>query len=163
MIACEAGARRVTRLEVDGRITPVAGKYQGTRLHRPNDVVVKSNGGIYFTDPWVSPWDLEFSGVYRVSPNLGTVTLLVKDFLFSNGLTFSPDEAVLYINDTRQKYIRAFDVMPDGSLSLLSDRVFCYLSGVRAGFPDGMKVDVEGNVFCGGSGASGLSTPQAGI
>ena len=157
LIACEHGSRRVTRLEPDGSITVVASSYRGIRLNRPNDVVVKSDGSIYFTDPWTSPdapsqWDLDFAGVYRVSPDLGTLTLLVRDFVMPNGLAFSTDESTLYINDSRRKHIRAFDVRPNGTLELASDRVFADLKGEGSGVPDGMKVDVEGNLYCGGSG-----------
>ena len=113
LIACERGTRHgVTRLEPDGSITVVANRYQDKRLNRPNDVVVKSDGSIYFTDPGAPAPDLEldFSGVYRVSPDLGTITLLVRDFITPNGLAFSPDESVLYIDDSRRRHIRAFDV-----------------------------------------------------
>ena len=154
LIACEHGTRRVTRLEPDGSITVVAGSYQGRQLNRPNDVVVKSDGSIYFTDPGAPDphLDLDFAGVYRVSPDLGTLTLLVKDFVTPNGLAFSPDESILFINDTRRGHIRAFDVQPNGTLALATDRVFADLKGERPGIPDGMKVDLEGNVYCGGSG-----------
>jgi gluconolactonase len=123
-------------------------------LNRPNDVVVKSDGSIYFTDPGAPEpgLDLDFAGVYRVSADLGTLTLLVKDFVTPNGLAFSPDESILYINDSRRAHIRAFDMQPTGALALATDRVFIDLSGERPGIPDGMKVDVEGNVYCGGSG-----------
>ena len=154
LIACEHGTRRVTRLEPDGSITVVAGSYQGTRLNRPNDVVVKSDGSIYFTDPGAPDpaLDLDYAGVYLVSPDLGTLTLLVRDFVTPNGLAFSPDEGILYINDSRRGHIRSFEVQPNGTLALATDRFFCDLSGERPGIPDGMKVDVEGNVYCGGSG-----------
>ena len=154
LIACEHSSRRVTRLEADGSITVVANSYQGRRLNRPNDVVVKSDGSIYFTDPGAPEpgLDLDFAGVYRVSADLGTLTLLVKDFVTPNGLAFSPDESILYINDSRRAHIRAFDMQPTGALALATDRVFIDLSGERPGVPDGMKVDVEGNVYCGGSG-----------
>ena len=90
LIACEHDSRRVTRLEHDGSITVVSNSFQGRQLNRPNDVVVKSDGSIYFTDPWTNPaapnqWDLNFSGVYRVTPDLGTLTLLVRDFVLPNG------------------------------------------------------------------------------
>ena len=135
----------------------VASSFQGRRLNRPNDVVVKSDGCIYFTDPWTLPtppeqWDLQYSGVYRVTPDLGTITLLVDDFVIPNGLAFSPDESVLYINDSRRGHIRAFDLNPNGSLARQTDRVFVDLTGDAPGVPDGMKLDVEGNVYCGGSG-----------
>src|SRR2546428_10488995 len=108
LIACEHDSRRVTRQEPDGSITVVANSFQGRQLNRPNDVVVKSDGCIYFTDPWTNPalpnqWDLTFSGVYRLTPDLGTLTLLVEDFVIPNGLAFSPDEKILYINDSRRR------------------------------------------------------------
>ena len=165
LIACEHDSRRVTRREPDGSITVVANSFQGRQLNRPNDVVVKSDGSIYFTDPWSSPaapqeWDLSFSGVYRVSPDLGTMSLLIGDFVLPNGLAFSPDESVLYINDSRRGHIRAFDLLPSGMLARQTDRVFADLSGVEPGVPDGMKVDVEGNVYCGGAGGLWLIDPN---
>ncbi len=157
LVACEHDSRRVTRQELDGSTTVIANSFQGRRLNRPNDVVVKSDGCIYFTDPWTSPaapeqWDLTFSGVYRVTPDLGTLTLLIGDFVLPNGLAFSPDESLLYINDTRRGHIRAFDLLPSGALANHTDRVFADLRGDEPGVPDGMKVDVEGNVYCGGAG-----------
>ena len=84
LLACEHDSRRITRLELDGSLTVLASSFQGRQLNRPNDVVVKSDGAIYFTDPWTNPampnqWDLTFSGVYRLTPDLGTMTLLVED------------------------------------------------------------------------------------
>jgi gluconolactonase len=157
LIACEHDSRRVTRLEHDGSLTVICNSFQGRQLNRPNDVVVRSDGCIYFTDPWTSPnppqqWDLTFSGVFRLTPDLGTLSLLVADFVLPNGLAFSPDESVLYVNDTRRGHIRAFDMMPNGMLAKASDRVFADLRGAEPGVPDGMKVDVEGNVYCGGAG-----------
>ena len=157
LVACEHDSRRVTRLEQDGSLTVICNSFQGRQLNRPNDVVVKSDGAIYFTDPWTSPnppqqWDLTFSGVYRLSADLGTLSLLVDDFVLPNGLAFSPDESVLYVNDTRRGHIRAFDVLPNGTLARASDRVFADLRGAEPGVPDGMKVDIEGNVYCGGAG-----------
>ena len=145
LIACEHDSRRVTRTEPDGSITVVASSFQGRRLNRPNDVVVKSDGCIYFTDPWTLPtppeqWDHQYSGVYRVTPDLGTITLLVDDFVIPNGLAFSPDESVLYINDSRRGHIRAFDLNPNGSLARQTDRIFADLTGDAPGVPDGMKV-----------------------
>jgi len=163
LIICEGGARRVTRMEPDGSITVVANRYQGLPLNRPNDVVVKSDGSIYFTDPGgPSPdTDLDFSGVYRVPPDLGDINLLVRDYILPNGLAFSPDESVLYINDSLGLLVRddmfrslgridAFDVRANGMLA--NRRVFCELRGEQSGIPDGMKVDVEGNVYCTGPG-----------
>ena len=153
LVACDR-TPRVVRTELDGTLTVIANNYRGTRLNRPNDVVVKSDGSIYFTDPGAPApgMDLDFAGVYLVSADLGTMTLLVKDFITPNGLAFSPDESILYINDSRRGHIRAFDMQPTGALALATDRVFCDLRGERPGVPDGMKVDVEGNVYCGGSG-----------
>lgn len=157
LIACENAARRVTRHEHDGSITVVANSFQGKRLYRPNDVVVRSDGCIYFTDPWTGSaapqeWDLTASGVYRVTPDLGTKTLLTSDFAMPNGLAFSPDESMLYINNSRRGHIRAFDLAPNGTLATHTDRVFADLRGEEPGVPDGMKVDTEGNVYCGGAG-----------
>ncbi len=157
LVACEHDSRRVTRLELDGSTTVLANSFQGRQLNRPNDVVVRSDGAIYFTDPWTSPnapqqWDLPFSGVYRLTPDLGTLSLLSDDFVLPNGLAFSPDESILYINDTRRGHIRAFELLPSGLLAKHTDRVFADLRGAEPGVPDGMKVDVEGNVYCGGAG-----------
>jgi gluconolactonase len=165
LVACEHDSRRVTRQELDGSITVIANSFQGRQINRPNDVVVKSDGSIYFTDPWTSPnapnqWDLPFSGVYRVSPDLGTLSLLIDDFIIPNGLAFSPDEDVLYINDSRRGHIRAFDVQPNGTLAKQTDRVFVELRGDEPGVPDGMKVDVEGNVYCGGAGGLWIMDPK---
>jgi len=157
LLACEHDTRRVTRLELDGSLTVLANSFQGRRLNRPNDVVVKSDGAIYFTDPWTNPspqeqWDLTFAGVYRLTPDLGTFTLLVDNFILPNGLAFSPDESVLYVNDSRRGHIRAFDVLPNGTLAKQTDRVFADLRGNEPGVPDGMKVDTAGNIYCGGAG-----------
>jgi gluconolactonase len=156
LVACEAEAQRVTRLEPDGTITVVANNYQGKRLGRPNDVIVKSDGSIYFTDPQGGasglPWEVTTPGVYRVSPDLGTIMLLTEDMLAPNGLAFTPDEKVLYVDDSRRRHIRAFELLPNGALAKQTDRVFADLSGPEPGVPDGMKVDSAGNVYSGGSG-----------
>ena len=161
LIACDR-TPRVVRTEPDGSLTVVANNYRGKSLNRPNDVVVKSDGSIYFTDPGAPApgMDLDFAGVYRVSPDLGTLTCLVKDFITPNGLAFSPDENILYINDSRRGHIRAFDMQPNGTLALATDRIFCDLRGERSGVPDGMKIDVEGNVYCGGSGGLWIMDPS---
>ncbi len=165
LLACEHDSRRVTRQELDGSLTVIANGFQGRRFNRPNDVVVKSDGCIYFTDPWTNPlppeeWDLTFAGVYRLTPDLGTLSLLVGDFVLPNGLAFSPDETVLYINDTRRRHIRAFDLLPNGMLARQTDRVFADLGGDEPGVPDGMKVDVAGNVYCGGAGGIWIMDPR---
>jgi gluconolactonase len=165
LLACEHETRRVTRQELDGSLTVVANSFQGRRLNRPNDVVVKSDGSIYFTDPWSSPlpreqWDLTFSGVYRITPDLGSMTLLLDDMLFPNGLAFSPDESVLYVDDLLRGHIRAFDIAANGTLARQTDRVFADLRGSEPGVPDGMKVDTAGNVYCGGSGGIWIMDPK---
>ena len=156
LVACEHDTRRVTRLELDGSLTVVLNQFQGKRLSRPNDVIVKSDGSMYITDPNASivpeQWDMQHSGVFRVTPDLGTITLLFNDFVFPNGIAFSPDESVLYVTDLRRNIIRAFDMQPNGLPAKQSDRIFADLSGKDAGGADGMKVDTEGNVYCGGSG-----------
>jgi len=157
LVSCEGIARRVTREEPDGSFTVVANSYQGKRINKPNDVVVKSDGSIYFTDPWnipdlPQPWDLDYNGVYRVSPDLGTINLLTRDLILPNGLAFSPDETILYIGDSRRVQIHAFNVMPNGLLANQTQRVFADLKGPEPGGPDGFKVDTAGNVYTGGSG-----------
>ncbi len=157
LVAAEHDGRRVSRVEPDGSTTVVANSFQGRPLNRPNDVVVKSDGAIYFTDPNAgmpvqTQFDQNFPGVYRVSPDLGSITLLVRDFIGPNGLAFSPDESVLYVIDSRRGHLRAFDVLPNGALALATSRVFSHNLGDRPGIPDGMKVDPEGNVYVGGSG-----------
>ena len=165
LVACEHDSRRVTRLEANGDVTVLANSFQGRQLNRPNDVIVKSDGSIYFTDPWThrrpaEQWELDFSGVYRLSADLGTLTLLAKDFIVPNGLAFSPDETQLFVNDSRRGHIRVFDMQDDGTIARASDRVFCDLTGSMSGVPDGMKVDVEGNVYCGGSGGLWILDPN---
>jgi gluconolactonase len=162
LVACEHLARRVTRQDPDGSITVVANNYHSRRLNRPNDVVVKSDGSIYFTDPGLGriESELDFCGVYRVSPDLGSIHVLVWDFVLPNGLAFSPDESILYVNDSRRRHIRAFDVEPTGLLALATDRVFATLQDDRIGVADGMKVDVEGNVYCTGPGGIWIFAPS---
>lgn len=156
LVVCEAEARRVTRIEKDGSVTVIANGYQGKQLGRPNDVIVKTNGDIYFTDPQGGasgePWAVTSPGTYRVSADLGEMVLLTDTLFAPNGLAFSPDESVLYIDDSQRRNIRAFDVAPNGNLVKRSDRVFVDLGGPEGGVPDGMKVDIQGNVYSGGSG-----------
>jgi len=155
LIACEHSTRRITRTEIDGSITTLADSYQGKRLNSPNDVVVRSDGSIYFTDPpygltQMTTWkELAFNGVYRLTPD-GILILLVDDFDRPNGLAFSPDEQILYINDTARGHIRVFDVNTDGEIS--NGRVLIEMKGEEPGAPDGMKVDRQGNIYCTGPG-----------
>jgi sugar lactone lactonase YvrE len=162
LLACEHD-RRVSRTNVDGSVVALAERYQGRRLNSPNDIVSKSDGSIYFTDP---PYglprqeegkELDFNGVYRLSPD-GVLTLLDDSFERPNGLAFSPDERVLYVDDSNKGHIRAFDVQADGTLA--NGRVFAELVNPGAeGVPDGMKVDVRGNVFCTGAGGIWVLDP----
>ena len=144
LLACEHGNRRVSRTEPDGTVVTLADRYDGKRLNSPNDIVCKSDGAIYFTDPpyGVTPnqRELDFQGVYRISPDGKTLTLLVKDFLRPNGIALSPDEKTLYVADTQRDHVRAFDIASDGSIT--NGRVFCQVT-----FPDGIKVDTAGNLY----------------
>ena len=156
LIICEGFARRVTRMEPDGSITTLADRWEGKRLHRPNDVVCRSDGSIYFTNPGgrLDPEEreIELSGpIHRIAPD-GELSVVVADMEYPNGLAFSPDERTLYAANTRERtYIAAYDVAPDGSAS--NGRVFAEMpSGDEQGVPDGMKVDVEGRVYCTGPG-----------
>ena len=168
LIMCEGDGRRLARMESDGAITPIAERSDGKRLNRPNDVVVRSDGSVYFTNPSgrieESERELDFAGVHRIAPD-GTVTAVTGELRFPNGIAFSPDESVLYVAITRRddgciqekergevcthQLIRAFDVAADGSLS--NERVFANMFSSADGVPDGMKVDSEGRVFCTGS------------
>ena len=152
LVACEHD-RRVSRTEADGTVVTVADRFASKRLSSPNDLVVKSDGSVYFTDPPYGISDarsreLEFSGVYRVTAD-GRLSVLIKDMPFPNGLAFSPDETKLYVVDSGANQIRVFDVMPDGALG--ESRLFAEvnLTGSQEG-PDGIKVDDRGNVFCAG-------------
>jgi sugar lactone lactonase YvrE len=144
LVTCEHENRRTSRTEPDGTVVPLATHYEGKRLNSPNDIVCKSDGGVYFSDP---PYgvkaelrELDFQGVFRVSPDGKTLTLLVRDFIKPNGLAFSPDEKILYIADTELGHLRAFDVNADGTIA--NSRVFCKVER-----PDGFRVDIEGNLY----------------
>jgi gluconolactonase len=156
ILSAEHLTRRVTRYEPDGSVTVIANSFGGKRLLRPNDVIVKSDGSIYFTDPGgpLAPdqWDVTVAGVYRVSADLGTMSLVVDDMVGPNGLAFSPDESILYVNDARRRHARAYDLLPNGTLAKQTSRLFADLGGPEPGVPDGMKVDVAGNVYSGGGG-----------
>jgi len=153
LIACEHDNRRVSRTEKDGPITVLADGFEGKRLNSPNDVVVKSDGAIYFTDPpaGIKPeqQELMIQGVYRLSADGTELALVASDFERPNGLAFSPDEKRLYIDDSsHRRHIRVFDVQVDGSLS--SGRIFYDMNIEEPGSPDGIKVNVEGHIYCTG-------------
>ena len=148
LLACEHGNRRVSISAIGDAEEVLVDSYDGKHLNSPNDVVVHSSGAVYFTDPpyGIKPEEMEQApaGVYRIDPG-GGIKLLVDDFEKPNGLAFSPDESVLYIDDSHRQHIRAFDVAADGSLH--NGRAFADLSFDGDGVPDGMKVDEDGNVY----------------
>jgi len=164
IISAEHLTRRVTRYEPDGSITVVANSFQGKRLLRPNDVVVKSDGSIYFTDPGgnAAPdqWDVTLNGVYRVSADLGTMSLVIDDMVRPNGIAFSPDESILYVADSRRRHVRAYDMLPNGTTAKDTSRVFVDLGGAESGVPDGIKVDTQGNLYSGGAGGLYIMDPR---
>jgi gluconolactonase len=170
LIVCEHATSSLIRERPDGRREVLASHFGGQELNSPNDVCVHSSGAIYFSDPWYGrmpvygverPRQLGFQGVYRVMPG-GEPKLVVERNLFDqpNGLCFSPDERLLYVNDTVQALIRVFDVNADGTLS--NARVFA--SGIKSelepGLPDGMKCDQHGNIWVTAPGGVWVYTPR---
>ena len=169
VLAATHGSRGVARVADNGARTVLVSEFHGKRLNSPNDIVIKSDGSIYFTDPpyavrgatpgavrpagwWAAPIagkEQTCNGVYRLNPD-GALHRLVEDCALPNGLAFSPDESVLYVDDSAHKHIRAFDVRPDGNLT--NSRVLLDMASNDPGVPDGMKVDLQGNVFCTGPG-----------
>jgi gluconolactonase len=156
LLVCEHAGRRVSRIEKDGSTTVIASRYDGRRLNSPNDIVVKSDGAIYFTDPpyGLGPVfgvdevpELDFAGIYRVN---GDAITLAADNCTPNGLAFSPDEKQLYVADTERNLLLVYDVDAAGGLS--TGRLFARIAGAPA--PDGLKVDRNGNLFV--SGAEGV-------
>jgi gluconolactonase len=158
LIVCEHATSLLVRERPDGRREVLASHFGGKELNSPNDVCVRSDGSIYFTDPIYGrsphygverPHELGFQGVYRLPPAGGAPQLLVDDDLFNqpNGLCFSPDEKLLYVNDSARRLIRVFDVPADGSLA--NGRIFAskIVSPTQPGGPDGMKCDERGNVW----------------
>jgi gluconolactonase len=147
LITCEHGSRRVTRLEKDRSITILAESFEGKKLNSPNDIVVKSDGTIFFTDPTYGikkpQQEQPAQYVFRLNPDTKELTPLVKDFVQPNGLCFSPDEKLLYIADSGgPNHIRVFDVQPDNTLA--NGRVHCKIDH---GVPDGIRCDAKGNVW----------------
>lgn len=158
LVTCEHGSRRVIRTEVDGSLTVLAETYNGKRLNSPNDVVVHSDGSIWFTDPtygilsdyegYQTAPEQPVRGVYRVDGISGQISCVVDDFCQPNGLAFSADESTLYIADSgashdgsKPRHIRAFDV---NQSKLANDRVFALID---AGIPDGIRTDLAGNLW----------------
>ena len=168
LVTCEHATSRVTRTELDGSITVLATHFDGKELNSPNDIIVKSDGSIFFTDPsfgrmeyYGIPRDpeLDFRGVYRLDPESGDLTLLASDFDQPNGLCFSADESQLFVNDTMKNHIRVFDMNADGSVS--NSRVWAELTGDRDGVADGMKIDSKGNLCTTGPGGIHYFAPDA--
>jgi gluconolactonase len=162
LILCEGENRRVTRTAGDGRIEVLMDRFEGKRLNRPNDVVCKSDGSIYFTDPGLrvplGERELPYAGIYRVAPD-GTQSL-VADFEYPNGLAFSPDERRLYVANTRwAQYIHVLEL--DAGGAMVRRRIFADMSSDETdGVPDGMKVDVDGRVYCTGPGGTWVFAPD---
>lgn len=151
IVFCEQNGRRVSRMQPDGsRVETVVEIWEGRRLNSPNDIVCRSDGSVYFTDPpyGVTPEakEIPFQAVFRLDP-AGGLEPVADDFEKPNGLAFSPDEKVLYICDTARYHVRAFDVEPDGTLVPGSGRVFATQDPGQPGGPDGMKVDRDGRVY----------------
>ena len=169
LLMCEGANRQITRMDSDGSITTVADRWQGKRLNRPNDIVCRTDGNVYFTDPErgipEEQRELGFAAVFRIAPD-GALHVGTDECEYPNGLALSPDESVLYVAISRlddrcveegeqgevcaHRFVRAFDVAADGTLS--NNRIFCDMSSAEPGVPDGIKVDIEGRVYCTGSG-----------
>jgi len=168
LLICEHATSRVSRLERDGSLTTLASHWSGRELNSPNDIVVRQDGAIYFSDPKYGrveyygvprPQQLDFQGVYRIDPRTGETGLMARDFGQPNGLCFSLDETRLFVNDTERQHIRVFDIAADGSLE--NGRVWAETRGVGDGAPDGMKIDCVGNVYCCGPGGIHVFAPDA--
>jgi gluconolactonase len=160
ILTCEHLTSRLSRTNLDGSYEILASHFEGKELNSPNDVVVKSDGTLYFTDPpfgrinarvgELRPLALGFCGVYRLDPATNALSLLVDDFDRPNGLCFSTDEHSLFVNDSAHNHIRSFNLQDDGTLS--NGRVWAQLVGEGVGPADGLKIDSEGNVYCTGPG-----------
>src|SRR5947207_10337700 len=165
LVLCEGGNRRLTRWPADGKFASsevLIDKFDGKRLNRPNDVVCKSDGSIHFTDPGlrvpVKDREQETAAIYRIKPDGGVGK--IADFEYPNGLAFSPDERILYAANTRfAMYIHAIEL--DGAGNVVRRRIFADMSSDEPeGVPDGMKVDVEGRVYCTGPGGTWVFAPS---
>lgn len=160
LVSCEHGGRRVTRTELDGSITVLADSYQGKKLNAPNDVIVRSDGTVWFTDPtygiladyegYKADPEQPTRNVYRLDPRSGELTAVITDFVQPNGLAFSPDETKLFVADSAYshdekapRHIRVFDVFDDGK-RVNGGKVFCTIDN---GLPDGFRFDTSGNLW----------------
>jgi gluconolactonase len=173
LVVCGWSGRTVFRIEKDGSITTLAKEWEGSKLNSPNDIVVHSKTGwIYFTDPPGGLLNVAMVGddlqkyldvqpVFRVSPDGREMRIVTTDFVYPNGLCFSPDEKILYVNCSREKLIRAYDMLPDGSVG--PGRLFHQYTNPDRGNPDGLKCDVEGNVYCTGPGGVWAHKPDGSV
>lgn len=160
LLAAEHGNRRISRRVIGDDAETVVDQYDGSKLNSPNDLVVRSDGTLYFTDPPYginqNQQELPFQGVFRVDPR-GAVSLIADDFDRPNGIVLSPDETKLYVADTAGEHVRVFDVQPDGSA--VGGDVFIDLASDLPGDPDGMAVDVFGDLYVSGGGGVRVVTP----
>lgn len=167
MLTCEHATSAVVRQEHDRRITTLATQFDGKPLNSPNDIVVRRDGLIFFTDPTFGRMeyygverDLEMGvqGVYCVTPDGSTIKRLADDFAQPNGLCFSLDHNTLYVNDTEHKHIRRFNIAEDGTAT--GGDVWVEVTvGEGEGHPDGMKIDSKGNLYCTGPGGVHVLSP----
>ncbi|NJK74533.1 MAG: SMP-30/gluconolactonase/LRE family protein [Microcoleus sp. SU_5_6] len=161
LITAEHSTHRLSRTEKDGKVVTLVDKYDGKRFNSPNDLAVKSDGSIYFTDPGYGvskeQKQLDFYGVYRLAPD-GKLTLLIKDMVQPNGIALSPDEKKLYVNNSEAGYIGVSILIQ--MEQLVKERVFAELKDAgKIGVPDGLKVDVQGNVYSTGAGGIWILSP----
>jgi gluconolactonase len=165
VVYCTHGDHQVVRIEPDGRRTVLASDFEGKRLNSPNDLVYKSDGALYFTDPPAglregdkdAKKELPFNGVYLLKG--GKLQVVIKDMALPNGLAFTPDEKYLYVNDSVKKIIMRYSVQPDDTLG--NGQLFIDMNADKApGAPDGMKVDQKGNVYCTGPGGFWIMSPE---
>jgi len=168
VLLCQHGNRRIVRISKDRQVSTLVDKYEGKRFNSPNDLVYKSDGSLYFTDPPYGLPDqdsdkrkeLKFNGVFRLKD--GKLTVVVKDLTRPNGLAFSPDEKTLYVanSDEKKKVWMRYDVKDDGTLA--NGKVFVDVTSEKEdGLPDGMKVDAQGNIYATGPGGIWVFTPDA--
>jgi gluconolactonase len=150
LVDCASVLRAIIQVEHDGHYKILADRYQGKRFNSPNDVIIGPDGAIYFTDPTLDlvkgeEQEIPFQGVYRLDSN-GELRLLTKDLTQPNGLAFSPDGKHFYVDDSKQRNIRVYDVMPGGTLA--NGRIFGEEPGGKGdGVPDGIKIDKDGNLY----------------
>jgi gluconolactonase len=171
LLVCEHATSSVMRIRTDGSHETVVSHYSGKELNSPNDIVVASDRRIYFSDPTYGRMpvfgverkqDLSFQGVYRVQPSGQRIELLADDFEQPNGLCFSPDETLLYVNDSSRAHIRAFKVAKDGTIdhgAVFFDKIGS--GALEEGIPDGMKCDAEGNIYVTGPRGIWVISPKA--